>query len=403
MTPQEQLDYLTRNAVDVIQREELSERLENSAKTGVPLRAKLGLDPTAPDIHVGHVVVIDKLKHFQDCGHEVVFIVGDFTCMIGDPSGRNTTRPVLSKEEIAANAETYTEQVFKILDPDKTRVEFNSSWLGKLGSDGLIQLASQYTVARMLERDDFDKRYKSNQSISVHELLYPLVQAYDSVAIEADVELGGHGDQTFNLLVGRSIQQAYGQKPQVVLTTPLLVGLDGTKKMSKSLGNYIGITEPADEMFGKTMSIPDELMWDYWRLCLWESDESIQKMQADIEAGTNPRDIKLALASKIVARYHNASEGDRAQQEFLARFQQGALPSDLAEVSVACTNGKKGIAHILKEAGLVPSTSEANRMITQGAVKIDGEKVEDRSLELAVGAEHVIQVGKRRVAKVTLS
>ncbi|NND64772.1 MAG: tyrosine--tRNA ligase, partial [Gammaproteobacteria bacterium] len=271
MTPQQQLDYLTRNAVDVIQREDLLKRLEKSAKTGVPLRAKLGLDPTAPDIHIGHVVVIDKLKHFQDCGHEVVFIVGDFTCMIGDPSGRNTTRPVLTQEQITENAKTYTEQVFKILDPEKTRVEFNSTWLEPLGSDGLIKLASQYTLARMLERDDFDKRYKSGQAISVHELLYPLVQAYDSVAIEADVELGGHGDQTFNLLVGRHIQQAYGQTPQIVLTVPLLVGLDGTKKMSKSLGNYIGITDSADEMFGKTMSVSDDLMWDYWRLCLWES------------------------------------------------------------------------------------------------------------------------------------
>ena len=393
----EQLAELMRGTDEVLPEDGLAKKLGE----GRPLVVKAGFDPTAPDLHIGHTVLINKMRQFQQFGHEVVFLIGDFTGMIGDPSGKNATRPPLSTEEIKKNAETYETQIFKILDEDRTRVEFNSTWMSELGSAGMIQLAARHTVARMLERDDFKKRYESGQPISIHEFLYPLVQGYDSVALKADVELGGT-DQKFNLLVGRQLQQDYGQAPQVVMTTPLLEGLDGVQKMSKSLGNYIGITEPPGEMFGKIMSISDDLMWRYFEVLSFRSLDDIAALKRSVAEGRNPRDAKFELGQEIVARFHGKAAAEGALAEFIARFQQGAMPEEIREVSIASDNGSMGIAHLLKGADLVSSTSEAFRMIQQGAVRIDGERVEDRDLQVAVGSTHVYQVGKRKFARVTL-
>ena len=394
----EQIAELTRGTDEILPAGGLEEKL----KLGRPLIVKVGFDPTAPDLHVGHTVVINKMRQFQEYGHDIVFLIGDFTGMIGDPSGKNATRPPLSREEIEANAATYEEQVFKILDPDLTRIEFNSRWMGKMDAAGLIKLASQHTVARMLERDDFNKRYKSGQSISIHEFLYPLVQAYDSVALKADVEMGGT-DQKFNLLVGRQLQQNLGQEPQLVLTMPLLEGLDGVQKMGKSLGNYIGITEPAGEMFGKIMSISDELMWRYFELLSYRPLQEIAALKAATEDGKNPRDVKFELAEEIISRFHDKRAAEKAKAEFISRFQKGAMPEEIEEISVASNGGNLGIGHLLKAAGLVASTSEAFRMIKQGAVRIDGERVEDRNTEIPAGSTHVYQVGKRKFARVQLT
>ncbi len=375
----------------------VQEELERKLKSGRKLRVKLGLDPTAPDLHLGHTVVINKLRHFQELGHQVQFLIGDFTGMIGDPTGKNQTRPPLTREEIQKNAETYREQVFKILDPEKTQILFNSAWSDKLGAEGMIRLASQYTVARLLERDDFSKRFRNNQPIAVHELLYPLMQGYDSVQMKADVELGGT-DQKFNLLVGRELQRVAGQEPQVIITMPLLEGLDGKEKMSKSLGNYVGIAEPPQEIFGKLMSISDELMWRYLELLSFEPSTTIAKWKDEVAAGRNPRDVKVLLAKEIVARFHSAQAASRAEEEFAARFRRGELPEDLPEKKVKETS----VVKVLKEAGLVPSTNEASRMIEQGAVRVNGEKVSDRNLHFKAGDVLVIQVGKRKLARVTV-
>ena len=376
--------------------------LEAKLKQGRPLIVKAGFDPTAPDLHIGHTVLINKMRQFQQLGHEVVFLIGDFTGMIGDPSGKNATRPPLTPEEIKANAETYESQIFKILDPDHTRVEFNSSWMGDMDAAGLIKLAARHTVARMLERDDFNKRYKGGQSISIHEFLYPLVQGYDSVALKADVELGGT-DQKFNLLVGRQLQQDFGQDPQIVMTTPLLEGLDGVQKMSKSLGNYIGITETPGEMFGKLMSVSDDLMWRYFEVLSFRSLEDIAGLKKAVADGMNPRDAKFELGVEIVARFHDDAAAEAAHQEFISRFQKGAMPDEIPEISLDAQDGQLGIAHLLRGAGLVSSTSEAFRMIKQGAVKVDGERVEDRGLHIEAGSTHIYQVGKRKFARVTLA
>ncbi len=394
----EQIAELTRGTDEVLPENGLEERL----KRGKPLVVKAGFDPTAPDLHIGHTVLINKMRQFQQFGHEVVFLIGDFTGMIGDPSGKNATRPPLTPEEIEENAATYEAQIFKILDPEKTRVEFNSRWMGDMDAAGLIRLAARHTVARMLERDDFSKRYKSGQPISIHEFLYPLVQGYDSVALHADVELGGT-DQKFNLLVGRQLQQDYGQDPQIVMTTPLLEGLDGVQKMSKSLDNYVGITEAPGEMFGKIMSISDELMWRYFEVLSFRPLADIEALRRSVKEGANPRDAKFELGQEIVARFHDESAAQAAQAEFIARFQQGAMPDEIREVTLQSEDGSLGIAHILKAAGLVGSTSEAFRMIKQGAVRIDAERVEDRSLQVDAGTTAVFQVGKRRFARVRLS
>jgi tyrosyl-tRNA synthetase len=394
----EQIAELTRGTDEILPDGGLEEKL----KLGRPLVVKVGFDPTAPDLHVGHTVVINKMRQFQEYGHDIVFLIGDFTGMIGDPSGKNATRPPLSREEIVANAATYEEQVFKILDPDLTRIEFNSRWMGEMDAAGLIKLASQHTVARMLERDDFNKRYKSGQSISIHEFLYPLVQAYDSVALKADVEMGGT-DQKFNLLVGRQLQQSFGQESQLVLTMPLLEGLDGVQKMGKSLGNYIGITEPPGEMFGKIMSISDDLMWRYFELLSFRPLKEIEALKAATDNGRNPRDVKFELAQEIISRFHDKGAAERAKTEFISRFQKGAMPEEIEEISVASNAGKLGIGHLLKEAGLVASTSDAFRMIKQGAVRIDGERVADRNTEIPAGSTHIYQVGKRKFARVQLT
>ncbi len=393
----QQLAELRRGASEVLLEADLLKKLAR----GQPLRVKAGFDPTAPDLHLGHTVLINRMAMFQRLGHDVIFLIGDFTGLIGDPTGRNATRPPLTPDEIKANAETYQAQIFKILDPALTRVEFNSTWMSAMGSAGMIQLAARHTVARMLERDDFAKRYKSGQPIAIHEFLYPLVQGYDSVALKADVELGGT-DQKFNLLVGRQLQEAYGQEPQVVLTMPLLEGLDGVNKMSKSLGNYIGIAEPADQMFGKLMSISDDLMWRYFDLLSFRTNAEIERLKQECGAGRNPRDVKFELGVEIVDRFHGAGAGTRARDEFVARFQQGVLPEDVAEVTLAAGAAGLGLAHVLKGAQLVPSTSEAMRQIKQGAVRVDGERVEDAALVFAAGSTHVFQVGKRRLARVTL-
>ena len=392
------IEELARGTVDIIKREELSEKL----KHGRPLQVKVGFDPTAPDLHLGHTVILNKMRQFQEFGHQVTFLVGDFTALIGDPTGKNVTRKALSPEQIATNAVTYTDQVFKILNPETTRVRFNSEWMNTLGADGIIRLASHYTVARMLERDDFSKRYKSGLPIAVHEFLYPLVQGYDSVAMQTDVEMGGT-DQTFNLLVGRHLQQQYGQKPQVIITLPLLEGLDGVQKMSKSLNNYIGIDEPANEMFGKIMSISDELMWRYFELLSFRSLSEVGSLKSAVENGRNPRDVKFELAAEIITRFHSKSAATTAQEEFIARFQKGALPDDLDEKELIYKDLENpGIAAVLTTCGLTASNSDAFRMIKQNAVKIDGEVVSDRNLQLEAGFSGVLQVGKRRFCRLTL-
>lgn len=393
----EQLGLIKRGADEILREEELVERL----KTGKSLRIKAGFDPTAPDLHLGHTVLINKLRQFQDLGHEVMFLIGDFTGMIGDPTGKNVTRKPLTRDEVIENARTYEQQIFKILDPEKTLVMFNSSWMGAMNAADLIQLAAKHTVARMLERDDFSKRYSSGQPIAIHEFIYPLVQGYDSVVMRADVELGGT-DQKFNLLVGRQLQEHYGQKPQVVLTMPILEGLDGVQKMSKSLNNYIGIADPADEMFGKIMSISDELMWRYFELLSFRPWSEIEGLKQRVAEGMNPRDVKFLLAEELITRFHDKMAAQKAQENFIARFQKGAMPDEMEECQVAAPEGKLGIATLLKEAGLTPSTSEAIRMIKQGAVKIDGERVESPGVEIAAGSAHVYQIGKRRFARVTL-
>ena len=380
---------------------ELEQKLARAKATGTKLRCKLGLDPTAPDIHVGHTVVLNKLRQLQDLGHTVIFLIGDFTAAIGDPTGRNTTRPPLSPEQIKVNAETYLEQAAHVIDIEKAEVRWNSEWCNQLGATGLIQLASRYTVARLLERDDFAKRFSEQLPIAVHELIYPLMQGYDSVALQADLELGG-SDQRFNLLVGRELQRQYGQEPQCILTMPLLVGLDGVNKMSKSKHNYIGITESADEMFGKVMSISDTLMWDWYNLLSLKSNAAIAELKSECENGRNPRDAKVLLAKEIVARFHDEKAADAAEAEFNNRFRAGAVPSDIPEVNVAAPDGEIGIARLIKEAGLCPSTGEANRNIDQGGVRLEGERISDRGLKVKPGT-YTLQVGKRRWAKVTVS
>ncbi|MEE2003109.1 tyrosine--tRNA ligase [Alkalimonas sp. MEB108] len=389
---------LKRGCEEILLEEELIAKL----KQGKPLKIKAGFDPTAPDLHLGHTVLINKLRTFQQYGHEVIFLIGDFTGMIGDPSGKNVTRKPLSRDDVLANAETYKEQVFKILDPAKTRIAFNSEWMGELGAAGLIRLASQQTVARMLERDDFKKRFANNQSIAIHEFLYPLVQGWDSVALEADVEMGGT-DQRFNLLMGRELQKEAGQRPQTVMMVPLLEGLDGVQKMSKSLGNYVGITDAPNEMFGKIMSISDDLMWRYFELLSFRPLSDIDALKQRIADGGNPRDVKIELAKEIIARFHDAASADAAEQDFIQRFSKNALPDDIPELQLSCDGDAMPIANLLKEAGLVDSTSEAMRMIKQGAVKRNGdEKIDDSKLEIAKGSEAIYQVGKRKFAKISL-
>ncbi len=395
---EDQLKELRRGTDEILLEADLKKKLGRAR----PLRIKAGFDPTAPDLHLGHTVLINKMATFQRLGHEVIFLIGDFTGLIGDPSGRNATRPALTPADVAANAETYEAQIFKILDHDRTRIEFNSRWMGKMSAADLIQLAARHTVARMLERDDFSRRYRLGRPISIHEFLYPLVQGYDSVALEADVELGGT-DQKFNLLVGRQLQEAYGQEPQVVMTMPLLEGLDGVNKMSKSLGNYVGIDEPPGEMFGKLMSISDDLMWRYFELLSFRPVAEIEGLQRAVEEGRNPRDVKFELAVEIVDRFHGAGAGQRARNEFIARFQRGALPEQIDEVTLHAAEGGLGIAQLLKAAGLVPSTSEAFRQIKQGAVRVDGNRLEDAQATFSSGARHVFQVGKRRFARVTIA
>ena len=394
---QEQLAELGRGVSEVLIESELLAKLEE----GRPLRIKAGFDPTAPDLHLGHTVLINLMRRFQEFGHEVIFLIGDFTGLIGDPTGRSATRPPLTPEQIQANAATYEQQIFRILDPGRTRIDFNSRWMGEMTAAGLISLAARHTVARMLERDDFSRRYRSGQAIAVHEFLYPLVQGYDSVALRADVELGGT-DQKFNLLVGRQLQEAYGQSPQVVITVPLLEGLDGINKMSKSLGNYVGITDPADEMFGKLMSISDELMWRYFDLLSFRSNAELAVLRQAVADGRNPRDAKFDLAEEIVARFHDRAAAAAAREGFVARFQKGQLPEDLREVEIVVDTDAVRLATLLRDAGLAPSSSAAYRLLDQGAVRIDGEKVADRNQELRAGAVHVIQAGKREIARVAL-
>ena len=391
------LALIKRGSDELLIEAELIEKL----KSGRPLRNKAGFDPTAPDLHLGHTVLINKLRHFQDLGHHVMFLIGDFTGMIGDPSGKNTARPPLSREQVLQNAETYQQQVFKILEPDKTEICFNSSWIEPLGAAGMIKLAALHTVARMLERDDFAKRYRGGLPIAIHEFLYPLCQGYDSVAMKADVELGGT-DQKFNLLVGRELQKHYGQAPQCVLMMPLLEGLDGVNKMSKSLGNYVGINEPPREIFGKLMSISDDLMWRYYDLLSFRAIEEITGFKRETERGRNPRDIKVLLAQEIVARFHGAAASVDALSDFEARFRQGAIPDDIPEVVLDSVNGALSVAQVLKQSGLTSSTSEALRMIGQGGVKVDGEKIEDKNLAFPARNDFVLQVGKRKFARVKI-
>jgi len=391
------LELIRRGCDELLVEDDLARKLA----TGRRLRVKLGLDPTAPDLHLGHTVVINKLRHFQELGHQVQFLIGDFTGMIGDPTGKNQTRPPLTREEILRNAATYREQVFKILDPEKTDILFNSEWSDKLGAEGIIRLAARYTVARMLERDDFGKRFRANQPIAVHEFLYPLMQGYDSVAMKSDVELGGT-DQKFNLLVGRELQKDYGQEPQCILTMPLLEGLDGVNKMSKSLGNYVGITEPATEIFGKLMSISDDLMWRYVELLSFEPMSTVRAWRDQVAGGRNPRDIKALFAREIVARFHGAQAAERANAEFERRFRHGVLPEDMPAVTLVAPAEGLAVTHLLKQAGLVPSVSEALRMIEQGGVKLNGERLSDKSLRVARGETVVAQVGKRKFARVRL-
>jgi tyrosyl-tRNA synthetase len=390
-------EEIKRGAEEILLEDELLEKL----KKGKPLKIKAGFDPTAPDLHLGHTVLINKLRQFQQQGHEVIFLIGDFTGMIGDPTGKNVTRKPLTKEDVLSNAETYKEQVFKILDPAKTTVAFNSTWMEKLGAAGMLKLASRQTVARMMERDDFKKRYAGGQAIAIHEFMYPLVQGWDSVALEADVELGGT-DQKFNLLMGRELQKSEGQRPQTVLMMPLLEGLDGVQKMSKSLNNYIGITDAPNDMFGKIMSISDDLMWRYYELLSFKPMETINGYKEAIAAGSNPRDVKIDLAKELIERFHDTAAAEAAHQEFINRFQKGALPDDMPEMEIVAESGEIAIANLLKEAGLVTSTSDALRMIKQGAAKIDGDKVTDNKLVISAGSTAVYQVGKRKFAKITL-
>jgi len=392
-----QLAEIKRGAREVLVESELLRKLEK----GRPLRIKAGFDPTAPDLHLGHTVLLNKMRQFQELGHEVVFLIGDFTGLIGDPSGRNATRPALTPDEVKANALTYQAQVFKILDPERTVVDFNSRWFGNMPASRLIEIAGKYNVARMLERDDFSQRHKKGESIALHEFLYPLVQGYDSVALEADVELGGT-DQKFNLLVGRNLQEAFGQEPQIVLTMPLLEGLDGVNKMSKSLGNYIAISDPPEVIFGKLMSISDELMWRYFELLSFKSLGEIAALRRSVQEERNPRDVKIELAQEIVARFHGAAAAEQALTQFIARFRDKQLPTDLALQVIAVGAAGLRLANVLKEGGLVPSTSEGNRKIEEGAVRIDGERVTDRGLILTAGSEHVFQVGSRRFARLHL-
>ncbi len=396
---EEQLAELRRGAVEILLERELRERLLMDR----PLTVKVGFDPTAPDLHLGHTVLLNKMRQFQDLGHIVIFVIGDFTGMIGDPSGKTATRPALSREQIQANARTYEKQVFKVLDPEMTRLDFNSRWMTELGAAGLVQLASRHTVARMLERDDFRKRYRQGQPIAIHEFLYPLAQGYDSVALKADVELGGT-DQTFNLLVGRQLQESYGQPPQVVLTVPLLEGLDGVNKMSKSLDNAIGIDEAPGEMLGKLMSISDELMWRYFELLSFRPLAEIEALKSDVAEGANPRDIKFLLAREIVTRFHDEAAAGQAQQDFISRHRHGRTPDRMPEVVLKCPDAALGIAYVLRDSGLVTSTSEAIRMIRQGAVRVDGDRISDPRLTLdADGLPRTVQVGKRKFARVTLN
>ncbi len=398
MTMFDELAQIKRGAHEILVEAELVERL----KAGKPLRIKAGFDPTAPDLHLGHTVLINKLRQFQALGHEILFLIGDFTGMIGDPTGKNITRKPLTREDVMANAATYEHQIYKILDPEKTTVMFNSQWMGAMNAADLIQVAARHTVARMLERDDFSKRYAANQPIAIHEFLYPLIQGYDSVAMKADVELGGT-DQKFNLLVGRELQKHYGQKPQVILTMPILEGLDGVQKMSKSLDNYIGISEPADEMFGKLMSVSDELMWRYFELLSFRPLQEIERLQQDVQQGMNPRDVKFQLGQEIVERFHDKAAAENALAAFIARFQKGAMPDEMPELSIDANGGEIKIANLLKDASLTGSTSDAFRMIKQGAVRIDGERITDKGLSIAAGNTHVFQVGKRRFARVTIT
>ncbi len=394
---QDALQEIKRGADELLVEAELVEKL----KTGRPLRIKAGFDPTAPDLHLGHTVLLNKLRQFQVLGHQVIFLIGDFTGMIGDPTGKNTTRPPLTPEAVAENAQTYQEQVFKILDPALTEVRFNSEWMEGLGSVGMIRLAASHTVARMLERDDFHKRYSSQQPIAIHEFLYPLIQGYDSVALKADVELGGV-DQKFNLLMGRELQKQHGQPPQSILTMPLLEGLDGVNKMSKSLGNYIGINEPPQEIFGKLMSVSDELMWRYIQLLSFESLQTVASWKRQVAEGANPRSIKVGFAQEIVTRFHGANAAQQALADFEARFQKGALPEDMPEISLIATGGGIAVPLLLKQAGLVVSTSDAIRQIAGGGVRLDGERVADKAMVVSSGATVVAQVGKRRFARVTI-
>ncbi|RLJ18056.1 tyrosine--tRNA ligase [bacterium endosymbiont of Escarpia laminata] len=391
------LEIIRRGTDEILPQDELVKKLAK----GKPLRVKAGFDPTAPDLHVGHTVLVNKLRQFQELGHEVLFLIGDFTAMIGDPTGKSATRPALSREQVMENAQSYEHQIFKILDPEKTTIVFNSSWMGEMSAAEMIQLAGKHTVARMLERDDFHKRYTSGQPISIHEFLYPLVQGYDSVALKSDVELGGT-DQKFNLLVGRELQKQYGQEPQSIVTMPILEGLDGVQKMSKSLGNYIGITDAPEDMFGKIMSVSDELMWRYLELLSFRPMSEIDGWKREIEQGLNPRDVKVRLAEELVERFHSRSDADRAHQAFVSRFRKGQMPDEMPEPVLQTGGEDMPIANLLKEAGLVKSTSEAMRMIKQGAVRIDGERISDKSIKVEAGSVQVYQVGKRRFARVTL-
>ncbi len=392
-----QLDIIKRGCHELL----IESELESKLAQGKPLRIKAGFDPTAPDLHLGHTVLINKLRQLQDLGHHILFLIGDFTGMIGDPSGKNATRPPLTREQVAENARSYTDQVFKILKPEQTEVVFNSTWMDQLNAADLIKLAATHTVARMLERDDFDKRYRNNQAIAIHEFLYPLIQGYDSVALKADLELGGT-DQKFNLLMGRELQKHFNQPPQCILTMPLLEGLDGVNKMSKSLNNYVGITESPKEIFGKLMSVSDQLMWRYLELLSFESLQTIQQWRMEIESGRNPRDIKVRLAQEMVARFHSLQDAEAALADFEARFRYGALPEDMPEHTLTTPDKEIALVQILKSTGLTASTSEALRMIEQGAVKLDSEKVENKAIQIQCGSSVTIQVGKRKFARVTI-
>ena len=398
----QQIAVFKRGADELLVETEVAAKLSRAQSTHEPLRIKLGLDPTAPDIHLGHTVVLNKMRQMQDLGHQVIFLIGDFTSMIGDPSGRNDMRPALSREQIEANAKTYHAQASKVLDPERTEIRYNSEWSEPLGAAGMIKLASRYTVARMLERDDFAKRFAGQQPIAIHEFLYPLMQGYDSVALKSDIELGGT-DQKFNLLVGRELQRHYGQEPQCILTMPLLIGLDGVEKMSKSKGNYIGITDAPGEMFGKLMSVSDTLMWSYFELLSFRSMDEIAVLKRECDEGRNPRDAKVMLAQEIVARFHSRADADAALAEFEARFRDGAMPGDMPEITLATAGAGLPIAQLAKQAGIVESTSEALRLIAQRGLKVDGEVVGDKGIVIAAGVTVVVQAGKRKFARVTLT